>query len=206
MVSDDEWQGVFDESVLTADVAYVSETVLSSTLGAKLSDTSIGVVIEEGQLYDEFGLSSGGQLANDDSVDIIDTSHEITSVFTLGDLTISSSTQQFLCTSGTVASGMQVLGEQRSSGVTLLAVVDVGGTLRDGSQAPGRRVKLPWGNTGGFDFSRLNADGLTMMRRSIVWAAAPVGVGGVKITLQVGSHASGRIEMQVQLLNVPEVQ
>ena len=51
----------------------------------------------------------------------------------------------------------------------------------------------------------VDADGQTLMRRAVVWAAAPVGISGVKITLQVGSDPSGRVETQVQLLNLPEV-
>jgi hypothetical protein len=42
------------------------------------------------------------------------------------------------------------------------------------------------------------------MRRSIVWAAAPVGIGSVKISLQVGPDLSGRAETLVQVFNVPE--
>ena len=66
-------------------------------------------------------------------------------------------------------------------------------------------MKLPWGRQV-FDINSLNTDGKTIMRRSIMWAAAPVGISGVRITLQVGSDPSSRVETQVQLLNLPEKQ
>ena len=36
--------------------------------------------------------------------------------------------------------------------------------------ASGRRVQLPWGG-GNFEFSELNANGETILRRSLAWAA-----------------------------------
>jgi len=86
-----------------------------------------------------------------------------------------------------------------------MVAVDAGGTLVGGAKAPARRVSMPWG-TSAFDFNTVTAAGLTLMRRSIVWAATPRGIGAVKITLQLGSDPSGRVETQVQLLNVPEEQ
>ena len=68
-----------------------------------------------------------------------------------------------------------------------------------------RRVKLPWA-AGAFDFSALNSNALLIMRRSIVWAAAPIGVARVRITLQVGSASSGRVVTQTRTLNLPEVE
>ena len=86
-----------------------------------------------------------------------------------------------------------------------LLAIEVDGQLDGGGTAMGRRVKLPWGGTD-FDFNALNSDGLELMRRSIVWAAAPVRVAAVRITLQLGSDPSGRVETEVQLLNLPEAQ
>ena len=107
-----------------------------------------------------------------------------------------------LLTPGQLAPGLQVLAE--AGGLAELAVLDVGAKNYGGGTAKGRRVKLPWGEAE-FDINSLNANGETIMRRAIVWAAAPVrGISGVRITLQVGSDPSGRVDTQVQLLNVPE--
>ena len=84
----------------------------------------------------------------------------------------------------------------------MLIAIEVGGGLFGGGQAPARRVSMPWGDRD-FDFNTVNTDGLILMLRAIVWAAAPVGVSAVRITLQLGSDPSGRVETQVQLLNVP---
>ncbi len=66
--------------------------------------------------------------------------------------------------------------------------------------AAGRRVMVPWGDAG-FDFASLNADGHTIMQRSIEWAAG-LGSGGgrtrsrrqLRLRDAVCQHAGQRLE------------
>jgi len=206
LISASESQASFDSAVTTADVAYISETVLSWTLETKLRDAPIGVVNEEGQLYEDFGISEDADGVYDgDAIEITDNAHEITSVFDIGTLTICSAQQELLVTWHTLADGAQVLAYDPRWGDDLLVTVEYGGGLYGGGQAAARRVRLPWGNSGGFDFSELNSDGLELMRRSIVWAAAPIAYTSVRIALQPSADSAGRVETQTRILNAPEV-
>ena len=73
-----------------------------------------------------------------------------------------------------MAPGLQVLGEAGT--LTVLATLESGADLEGGGTAPGRRVQVAWGD----DFSTLNSDGQTLMRRSIEWAAtAPTSAGPI---------------------------
>ena len=152
-------------------------------------------------LYDEFGISSSAYYTTDSDIDVVNTTHEITSVFAPGWLSICSHPQQLLQTSGTFAAGAQTLAEASSTNDRLLVVIEPGGALYDGGTAAGRRVMLPWGNSGGFDFSQLTSDGLTLMQRSIEWAAAPL--TAVQVTLEAGQNSPSRVETETQVLNIP---
>ncbi|MCP4389801.1 MAG: DNRLRE domain-containing protein, partial [Gammaproteobacteria bacterium] len=70
------------------DLVYVSETVISDDVRADLSNLSIGVVNEEPNLYDDLRLAGGDTEHVGSSIDIVDNSHFITSIFPLGALPI----------------------------------------------------------------------------------------------------------------------
>lgn len=206
LISASASQADFDSAVAICDMAYLSETIWSGDLGTKLVDAPIGVVDEEPQLYDEFGISSDNGDTDKDDIEILDNTHEITSGFATGNLVICSSKQRLTVTRGTLAAGAQILAEKTgASHDGMLVVIEAGGSLYDGNTAAGRRVKLPWGQSGGFDFDSLNGDGLTLMRRAIEWAAVPQVCTGVQTALQSGPDSTSRYETQVQLLNAPEV-
>ena len=206
MVSDETSDAGFSTAISASDVIYICETSDSNNIGTRLRDAPIGVVNEESYLCNELGFSSSSFTCWDTEVFVTDNSHEITSGFAIGDLKICRSPQILYGTDGTLApDGQELTDFWDGSG---LLVIEADCELYGGGNAAARRVKLPWGgfHGGGFDFNELSDDGLTLMQRSIVWAATPVGVGSVKITLQIGSDADSRVETQVQLLNVPEVE
>ena len=161
-------QGDFDTAVANVDVAYVSEEITSSDLNTKLRNATIGVVNEETALNDEFGISSTRSGYSGTDIEIVDTTHYITSVFTAGSLTIASSATGLDRLDGTLAPDLDPLAQ--TSGNAELATIETGGQLYDTGNAAGRRVKLPWG-TNDFDINLLNADGETLMRRAIEWGA-----------------------------------
>ena len=178
LIGESASQGEFDAAVATADVAYVAEDITSGTLGTKLREATIGVVIEEQKLPNEFGISSSDTVFTEASIEVTDNTHYITQPFSLGAVAFASSAQPVGGPSGTLAPGLQVLATQPSTSTGMLDVIETGGALYDTGTAAGRRVKLPWGDND-FDINSLTADGLTIMRRAIEWGGgADTGGGG----------------------------
>ncbi|MCG8508492.1 MAG: PA14 domain-containing protein, partial [Rhodospirillales bacterium] len=173
VLGDSDSQAEYDAALADADVVYISEEASSGDVHGKIDDTTLGVVIEELYNHDTFGLTSGnGDEFTDNEIDIVDDSHYITSEFGTGSLTITSSNEPLVrAGSSTIASGATVLAEQDGGSRSVLAVIEVGGGLIDGSSAAGRRVFLPIAG-GSFDYNELNADGQTLVQRAIAWAAA----------------------------------
>lgn len=170
-------QSEFDEAVADANVVYISLDVDETVLNTKLRSAPIGIVIEK--MMPQFGVADGWLHRDRDEIDIIDNSHYITSAFSTGLLTYLSSIQPVTMIDWGLAPGMTTLANVQDVAVnweSALGVIDIGGELVGGDTAAGRRVQLPWGDTG-FSFSALNADGLTIMKRAIEWAAAVEGGG-----------------------------
>jgi competence protein ComGC len=177
-ISDHAPQLQFNAAVVDANVAYVSLEVSESDLNTKLKSTAIGVVIEK--MMSGFGVSNGWLLRFRDEIDIIDNSHYITSPFSIGLLTYLSSIQPVSEMSWGLAPDLTTLAnvfDVGSKWEPALGVIDIGDELAGGGTAAGRRVQLPWGDTG-FDFAALNADGRIIMRRAIEWAAQSASGGG----------------------------
>jgi len=171
-------QADFDAAVADANVAYVSLDISESDLNTKLKSAAIGVVIEK--MMSGFGISDGWLLRFRDEIDIIDNSHYITSPFSIGLLTYLSSIQPVTEMSWGLAPDLTTLADVFDVGSKwepALGVIEIGGELRGGGTAAGRRVQLPWGEST-FAFTALNASGKIIMKRSIEWAAAVRGSGG----------------------------
>ncbi len=204
LCDDDDTIETMEATYAMSDVVYISEEVSGSKLVSKVSNVGWNIVNEEEGLVDDLGIAHDGGLDTYDGIVVTDDSHEITAGFSMGDLSICQSYQDLWDTTGQLAPGARVLANTGGGGPGLV-VVEVEGQLLGGYPAKARQVKLPWGRYD-FDITKLTSAGEKIMRRAIVWAAAPVGVSGVKITLQVGSDPSARVETQVQLLNLPEEQ
>ncbi|GAX59225.1 hypothetical protein SCALIN_C01_0156 [Candidatus Scalindua japonica] len=170
LISDDALQSEFDTATATADVAYISQTIDETMLGTKLRNTTIGVVVEK--MMSDFGIAGGWLSKSRDEIDIIDNTHYITSPFSTGLLTTTTSFQALTLRDGSPAPDVTVLSKTFNVGSTWkpsLQVIETGGELNGGDFAAGRRVQLPWGGAG-FDINALNADGKTIMQRAIKWA------------------------------------
>jgi MSHA pilin protein MshD len=163
----------FDSAVAEADAAYVSEQINPTDLGTKLTDAQIGVVNEEVDLHLNLGFSEYRTLKTSQQVDVADNTHYITTGFDLALLPLFSSDQPVHMIVPTLAPGLRVLARtERTPGhfEPSLAILEEGDDLYGGGVAAGRRVQLPWG-ADAFDFSALNEDGKTIMKRAIEWAA-----------------------------------
>jgi len=177
-------QATFDAALDTVDVVYVPKVASDSEIGTKLRDTVRGVVSEKKPLDAEFRFAANdGQNYSGTQLDITDNSHYITSPFSTGPVTILSSSYDLIRFDGDLAPGLQVLAEQPTSSAACMAVIETGGALYGMGTAAGRRVRLGWGGNS-FDFNALNANGQTLMKRAIEWAAGgPIGGGASTVTI-----------------------
>jgi hypothetical protein len=164
LISASDLQADFDAAVAVSDAVYVSEEVVSTDVGTKLKDATIGVLLEEDALTDEMGISSTSTNYTSAAIDIVDNTHYITSPFSLGSLTIANSAQEFTTVSGTLSPDLQVLAEEPLSTAGTFVVLDTGDALWDSGTAAACRVQLAWGGSN-FDINSLNANGLLLMQR-----------------------------------------
>ncbi len=161
-------QAAFDSAAAANALAFISEDIASGELGTKLTAAPIGVVTEEDNLTDEFGLSSTFNWASGATLNVVDNTHYITLPFGGGPVTIASTTISLAELGGTLAAGLARLANNSAS--PALVAVESGDTLVGGGSAAGRRVLLPWGGDA-MDVATLSGDGLTLFRRALEWAA-----------------------------------
>jgi len=169
-IDDERNQSEFDTALANNDVAYVSETVVSWSLGDKLNATEKGVVNEEGEENDNLGTSGSYVISVGRQLEVVDNSHYITALFPSGVIPIYTADMEGLQAAGALAVDLQTLGH--FAGSPGLAVVEKGGVLSDGSSvAAGRRVMLPIGRHNRFNWKYLNNNGHLLVQRAIQWAA-----------------------------------
>jgi PKD repeat protein len=133
VISDHATQGEFDAETATVDVAYIPATIDGTILGAKLRETTIGVVIEK--KMNDFGIASSWLSKSRDEINIIDNSHYITSPFDVGLLTYLSSLQPVSLMDSGRAPGLNTLAETFNTGSIWkpsFGVIDTGGELSGG--------------------------------------------------------------------------
>jgi hypothetical protein len=168
VLSESANQSAIDTAVSNNDVVYVSNTVNSSQLGNRLAGVPIGVISEDGDYNSDLGTSSGAGWTTGSAVDVIDNSHYITALFPSGALPIYAANMEGLIATGTMATDLQTLSNWGSD--PGLAAVETGGLLADGSStAAGRRVMLPLGRNGSFNWDYLNNNGRLIVQRALQW-------------------------------------
>lgn len=129
LIDDDASEAAFDAASATVDVAYAAEEIYASILSTKLKDATIGFVSEEWKLATDYGYASVEGSFDDSVIDIADNTHYITSLFSVGPLTILTSSSELHTGEGTFGGGVQVLGEAPSSSAGALLAIDTGGEL-----------------------------------------------------------------------------
>lgn len=173
LLDDRASQSAYDAALVGQDVVYVSEEVSSGNVNSKLRSTTLGVVNDEPFLHDDFRVSTGHARHdnNTTSIDIADNSHYITSVFSVGTLEIYNTSDRVRSNSYAQALGTEVLAD--GPGLLLeepvLMVTETDAMLTLGTAA-GRRVMFPAGDR--FRVTNLTEDGLTLLQRSLEWAAS----------------------------------
>ena len=170
-------QAVYDDAVVMAGpsgVVFVSEEVSHVNVNTKLVGQKIGIVIEENELIDEFGMIGPSinlvKYADTNEIYISDNSHYITEGLEVGYAEIFHTSFNLAYYEGVLASGVQSLGKNPAGGwFPSLLVVEKGALLHNDMLAQGRRVVLPWGHLD-MDFSYLSDLGKqVLLRRSIEW-------------------------------------
>ncbi len=149
------------------DVAYVPSAITVDK-GGEIYKSDKGVVSESKGFMKILGFCSSTKGSNDNRLVLLNTSHYITSPFSLGLLTITTANANLNKLNGNIGSGVVTLGNVNFD--SSLALLETDALLHDGEKAAGRRVAMPWGNAG-FDVGILNDDAKTILKRSLEWAA-----------------------------------
>lgn len=184
-----------------ADVVYLTGAADLLGLFSSAAWVTDPVVSESAASNDDLGIASANFTLLKADNTITDTDHTITSPFPLGSFRVADGLMMLNYSSG-LAPGARELASFDGVNSSLIAV-DRGATLTDGSASPTRRVAMPWGDGLLFDFGLLTDDALTMLRRALVWAATPIGVRTVTVTMQVGEDAANTVEATITLHNLP---
>ncbi|MCU7935398.1 MAG: DNRLRE domain-containing protein [Candidatus Thiodiazotropha sp. (ex Dulcina madagascariensis)] len=172
-----------------ADVVYVSQEVVPTSIAAKLVEMPVGLVNESRDLIDDFGFAPSANLGGGMPTMKVDEAHYIALGMT-NPVTVYGVNEWYQIAGTPIASGIQPVGvwiEAPWSGLPALLAIEAGDDLLRGSTAAGRRVQIPMGAGLGavpVDINGLTGDGRTIIRRSIEWAA---GAGG-------GSGGGGSID------------
>ncbi|MCC6581214.1 MAG: LamG domain-containing protein [Phycisphaeraceae bacterium] len=162
-------QDEFNAAISGIHVVYVPDDGGSNIIGSRLASASVGVVYEDGDMNDEFHLSSEQASYTGATIRIVDTTHYITRPpFVIGDLVIASSSARMECPSGSVSSALRPLAWFPNTTSRVVAPVEAGSTLSDGSSAPGRRCVSPFA---GFMADNLTEDGQLLLKRMLEWGA-----------------------------------
>jgi hypothetical protein len=164
-------QGTFDTNAAANDLAYISEEITSTDLNTKLKGKSLGILNEEPALADDFAVASAYGNFSYNALTIESNTHYITSAFSLGLLTMTTSNQQLVAYGGTLAPDIKTIGTITS--FPMFCTVEMNDELYDGTRAAGRRVLLPWGG-GSFDINALGLDGINLLSRTLAWAGGVI--------------------------------
>ena len=172
-IDDDAVQGIFDAAAAANDAMLVMRST-SPSIATKLQALAIGIVNAREFHWQELQYNSGLAISSapGTQLQVVDTSHPITAGLTLGPLTVhtTSSTIDFWNSGGApLVAGAQVLAERVGTPTNDgLVVFEQGSALGAGQIAADRRVLFPLGRTA---FANLTTDALTLLARSVVWAA-----------------------------------
>jgi len=166
---DNESEANYGLLAAESDVVFISESVSHANVGNKLKGLAIGVVSQDGIYNPEFGFASSQAWSVATSIEITDTSHYITAPFASGALQLFNAPMEQLAVAGTDAPGLQTLAETAGNGT--LVTLEPGMALFGGGNAPARRVMLPFGRVGAFNWSQLNSNGRLVVQRALTWAA-----------------------------------
>jgi len=170
-IADDDGQSAFTTLSATVDAFYVTQDANMGDVGAKLTGLAVGVLTENKDSHLELGFSDNVASVHASAIKLIDNSHYTTQSFsTTGVVQFSKTPKNMEMLDGSFGSGVTKIATDVDDPMKVaLATLDAGAALFGGGTAAGRRVKLPWSSA--FEMSNLNANGVTLLERSVSWAA-----------------------------------
>lgn len=166
-------QATFNTAFANNRAVYLPDEATDVEIGYKLRGATIGVFCEHLSLADEFGFCSGTATTSTSStINVINNTHYITSVFAMGNLTLGSGLYNIVNMAGTTAPGGVVLA---TIGINNSVVaIDTGATLANTYNASnvafGRRVQYPLPISIN-DGTTFNTNPYTLANRMLWWAA-----------------------------------
>lgn len=168
LIDDEANQAEFDTEAAANDVIYVADSIEDDELADKLTSSTVGIVNEEGMMLAEFGLGSDVPpiTTSWNAYTATDAAHYVSEPLAGAGVTMFTQNRTMSLPKGTIAPEMQAVG--LIGGQQILVTLDAGAVRWDGNPSPGRRVHLPFGAA---NVSELTDDGMTLMRRSLEWAA-----------------------------------
>ena len=166
LIDDSDSAAEFDAALLDTDVVFVTRKVSQGKVDDILVDVTAGIVLEEVDLADELGFAD--DLHKDSDTDLVTTNtHYITLPLNNGPHTILTRSRDLVGVDGTTAFDLEMIGS--SDAGNGLVTLDTGDSTLIGTAA-GRRVLLPWGDSG-YKVKELTGTGLMLLQRSLEWAA-----------------------------------
>jgi Tfp pilus assembly protein PilX len=167
LIDDGDTQANFDMAVEGNDVVYVSPSIAGGSLLDKLTASATGVANEFPGKLDNFGFSSSTtQTVSAGTFSRSEPTHYVTEPFGGNPIAVFNLSLSMPVPGLTTAPDLLNLAEV--SGSPALVALETGAQRWDGTPSPARRVHLPFASAGLAD---LTADGQTLMRRAIEWAA-----------------------------------
>ncbi|MGB5247948.1 MAG: hypothetical protein WBN34_15460, partial [Woeseia sp.] len=170
LIADHASTALYDIAAGAHDVAFVDQNIAASQLRDRLENAPLGVVNEEANLSDEFGLSASIGWSSTASFDVVDNDHFITRPFATGPFGLLVAADDVAYLAGTQAPDLRTLGSTGAG--PMLVALEASGTRHDALPSAGRRVQLPWGGSN-FQLSNLRPDGREVLHRALRWGLQP---------------------------------
>ena len=180
------------------DVVIISESVSSVNTGW-LKNQAVPIFTVEGANNDELELGSGGSSSGggDTQINITDNTHYITGVFATGVRTVTSVTTDLGYMSGWANGVTKLAHDNANSTLAKLLYVGNGGVLQGGVNTAAERRSFFAAQY----FANLTADGITLLNRSLDWAAYNT-ADHMVVTATDGTATAGATEvLSLQLLD-----
>jgi hypothetical protein len=153
-----------------SQAVYLSSTVEETKFDQAipyLASTPLGIVTEHSDLVDELGLAGGFTTNSVSTINIANNNHYIATGLNVGNVNLYYSATSN-CSLTAPASDLCLVGSV-NSGIPSLASLSKNKKTISGSNAPGRRVVLPWEDDT-FNPDSLKPEGLLLMKQSVEWA------------------------------------
>jgi hypothetical protein len=187
----DAQKAEFDAAIADVHAIYLpSHTDLAPSLKNEFKTCDLPIISGHAGIAKEIGLATNVSVSYEDSsIDVPELTrtitdnagvpstevykHYITSPFAVGQLRICSAPDRLLYLVGRAAGADALATAVGSPGQVVLAALEYGALKTDDTQAPARRVALPWGDEGlNFSALSLNDSGREILKRSLDWASS----------------------------------